>query len=134
MKNVCRVLATVVVLCMSFVSFGLCAERMDTIRINCPLTEAKTEVTTPLPPGWWNTPQTGKLIGTHIESIAGKNTLVCAYWAYNMPKGVAIMHLFPEGSTNCRPDMKGFTCNRPGSEHPVKTQRPLTNKMQKSGE
>jgi hypothetical protein len=69
----------------------------------------KTEITTPLPSPWWNTPQVGKLERTDIETIGGKQTLVCKYWAYGGTVGV--MHEVPEGVI-CEPTKGGFECHK----------------------
>ena len=76
--------------------------------IECPVQEVRTEITTPLPQPWWNTPQVGKLQHVGIQTIADKRTLVCEYWAYGGTVGV--MREFPEGATNCKAKGKGFSC------------------------
>jgi hypothetical protein len=81
-----------------------------TIRIRCPLKTARTEITTPLPEGWWNTPQEGRLMGTSIQTISGEKSMVCSYWAYDLPRGVGIGHLFPEGVSDCKAVKGGFVC------------------------
>jgi len=125
MDNVRRMLIAVFLVSLFIFPFAMRAEGQDTVRINCPLAYARTEVTTPLPAGWWNTPQEGQLIGTRVEAVGGEKTLVCAYWAYGMPKGVSIMHLFPEGMAVCRADKTGFTCYR---TEPAKKPDPFTGK------
>ena len=76
--------------------------------IACPLKETRTEVTTPLPEPWWNTPQIGKLERVTVQTIGGNKTLVCEYWAYG--RTVSIMRRFPEGATDCSAEDKGFRC------------------------
>ena len=76
--------------------------------IACPVKETRTEVTTPLPKPWWNTPQIGKLERVSVQTIAGNQTLVCEYWAYG--RSVSIMRAFPEGATDCAAEGNGFRC------------------------
>jgi hypothetical protein len=76
--------------------------------IACPVKETRTEVTTPLPQPWWNTPQIGKLERVSVQTIAGNQTLVCEYWAYG--RSVSIMRAFPEGATHCSAEGSGFLC------------------------
>jgi hypothetical protein len=84
-------------------------------RFDCPLSQARTEITSPLPSGWWQTPQVGSLQDTNIQNIGGDPTMMCGYWAYG--KNVWVMHKVPAG-TNCVADATGFTCNG-GSTPPV---------------
>src|SRR5204863_1386586 len=63
--------------------------------IPCPVPEAHTEIVTPIPSPWWQTPQVGRLTGTSIETIGGKTTLVCKYWAYGT--NASFMRLPPKG-------------------------------------
>jgi hypothetical protein len=76
--------------------------------IACPVKETRTEVTTPLPQPWWNTPQIGKLERVSVQTIGGNRTLVCEYWAYG--RTVSIMRRFPEGTTDCSAEGSGFSC------------------------
>jgi len=76
--------------------------------IACPVKETRTEVTTPLPQPWWNTPQIGRLERVSVQTIAGNRTLVCEYWAYG--RSVSIMRAFPEGATGCSAEGSGFRC------------------------
>jgi hypothetical protein len=76
--------------------------------IPCPVKEARTEVTTPLPEQWWMTPQIGKLERVSVQTIGGNRTLVCEYWAYG--RTVGIMRAFPEGATDCSAEGNGFRC------------------------
>ena len=48
-----------------------------TTTINCPLSQARVEMTSNLPSGWWNTPYVNKLKGTAISQVGGKNTMIC---------------------------------------------------------
>jgi hypothetical protein len=78
------------------------------IKIACPLSMVRAEITTPLPAGWWQTPQEGKLIHTKIQNIGGKRTLCCGYWGYGTT--VWIMHEMPAGVSGCRVLPDGFVC------------------------
>jgi hypothetical protein len=75
--------------------------------IKCPVEKVRTEITTPLPSGWWQTPQVGSLTGTRIGTVGGQKTLMCDYWAYG--DSVAVMHKAPAGKT-CRAVSGGFRC------------------------
>jgi hypothetical protein len=75
--------------------------------IPCPLTQARTEIVTPIPSPWWQTPQVGHLTGTSIDTIGGKPTLVCKYWAYGT--NASVMRLPPKGTT-CTATKTGFVC------------------------
>jgi hypothetical protein len=76
--------------------------------IACPVKETRTEVTTPLPQPWWNTPQVGNLERVSVQTIGGNRTLVCEYQAYG--RTVSIMRRFPEGATDCTAEGDGFMC------------------------
>lgn len=77
--------------------------------IGCPLKEARTEMTTPLPEPWWITPQIGRLERVSVQTIGGNRTLVCEYWAYD--RTVGIMRAFPAGATDCSAEGNGFRCH-----------------------
>jgi hypothetical protein len=77
--------------------------------VACPVKETRTEVTTPLPQPWWNTPQIGKLERVSVQTIGGNRTLVCEYRAYG--RTVSIMRGFPEGATDCTAEGEGFMCH-----------------------
>lgn len=76
--------------------------------VRCPVAEARTEITTPLPKPWWNTPQVGKLESVSVEVIGGQKTLVCHYWAYGTK--VSVMRLFPAGAHECSASGDHFVC------------------------
>ena len=78
--------------------------------INCPVDKVRTEITTPLPSGWWQTPQVGSLTGTRIGSVGGKTTFFCEYWAYG--DKVSVMREAPAGMT-CQAISNGFRCDEP---------------------
>ena len=79
--------------------------------INCPVDQFRTEVTTPLPTGWWQTPQVGNLVDTRVTNVGGTPTLICDYWAYG--DKVAVMRKAPAGKT-CRARSGGFRCDGAG--------------------
>ena len=74
----------------------------------CPVPDVRTEITTPLPKPWWNTPQVGKLESVTTNVIGGQNTLVCHYRAYGTT--VAVMRRFPEGAHSCTASGDHFVC------------------------
>jgi|SRR5882672_2973333 len=76
--------------------------------IACPLETASTEITSPLPEPWWQTPQAGKLQDVKVDLVGGKTTLSCGYWAYATT--VYVMRLPPKGTSTCRPAKNGFWC------------------------
>jgi len=77
------------------------------VHINCPLSQVRKEITTPLPGGWWNTPYVNNLVSTEVTNIGGKPTLMCRYG----PAG-DIMHLAPTGML-CAAVAGGFNCMSP---------------------
>ena len=77
--------------------------------VACPLETATTTVTSPLPEPWFTTPQVGRLQDVRVQTIGGKRTLMCGYWAYSTT--VYVMREFPQGTTNCRVAKNGFWCN-----------------------
>lgn len=76
--------------------------------IRCPVSEVRTEITTPLPQPWWNTPYIGRLRATRVQTIGGSRTLVCEYDAGG--RLVSVMREFPAGVSNCAPRGPGFFC------------------------
>lgn len=81
------------------------------VEIDCPLQQVRTEITSDLPAGWWQTPQGGRLTDTKLANIGGKPTLLCGYQAYG---DVAyILREAPEGAT-CEATATGFFCTTPG--------------------
>ena len=91
------------VLVAGFLAGGASAEQ----HVMC-LKQVKAEVTSQLPEGFWQTPQTGNLVKKQIGNIGGKPTLMCGYKVYNTT--VFIMHDMPAGAGSCRPDPHGFVC------------------------
>src|SRR5687768_11541097 len=55
---------------------------VSAVNISCPIEMARTEMVSPLPEGWWQTPQIGRLVSLGIQTIGGQQTLVCRYSAY----------------------------------------------------
>lgn len=72
--------------------------------IACPVAQAERQITTPIPPGWWQTPFVNTLQSTNIQPVGGKPTMICNY-------GYAgdIMHLVPAGM-QCAAVGGGFDC------------------------
>ena len=78
------------------------------IKIACPLSMVRAEITTSLPAGWWQTPQEGKLIHTKIQKIGGESSLCCGYQGYGTT--IWIMHKMPAGTSACVVLPDGFIC------------------------
>ena len=76
--------------------------------VRCPIEVAQTEVTTPLPTPWWQTPRTNHLRSVRIQVIAGEKTLVCLYGAPSTE--VLVMRKFPAGAHDCRASGNHFVC------------------------
>jgi len=76
-------------------------------RIDCPAGQVQTRIVTPLPAGWWETPQIGNVANTKIADIGGKPTLMCGYNAFGTV--VYTMKEAPVG-TECVAESNGFTC------------------------
>ena len=123
MKSILRVVVVVVLICVFATIYvgaqtkGAATQKAKVsqqvvstkeIKITCPLSMVKAEITTPLPAGWWQTPQEGKLIHTKIQNIGGKQTLCCGYWGYGTT--VWIMHEMPAGVSGCKVLPDGFIC------------------------
>lgn len=82
---------------------------LSSVNIFCPIETARTELVTPLPEGWWQTPQVGRLLSIGIQNVGGERTLVCRYGAYGTQ--VSVMRRFPEGRSDCRvTGTNRFTC------------------------
>ncbi|MEM9139168.1 MAG: hypothetical protein AAGB15_05000 [Pseudomonadota bacterium] len=73
-------------------------------RINCPLPEARREITTAVPSGWWNTPIVNRLTEVRVQTIGGKPALVCKYGAAG-----TVQRYAPAGAT-CRANGRHFVC------------------------
>lgn len=78
----------------------------DTI-VRCPLSEVTAEIVTPLPAGWWHTPELGRVAGVEIRQVGGEPLLVCLYRANG--RDIALMRRLPEGSSACRARDSGFS-------------------------
>ncbi len=72
--------------------------------IPCPLAQVQREITTALPPGWWNTPIISTLTEVQVIPIGGQPALMCIYGASG-----SIQRDAPEGAT-CTADAGGFAC------------------------
>jgi hypothetical protein len=73
--------------------------------INCPLTQARREVTTALPGDGWSTPIVENLSAAEIKVIGGKSALVCRYGSAG-----SVQRYAPEGAT-CAASVTGFVCD-----------------------
>jgi len=93
------------------------ASAAPTTQINCPVSQARVEMTTRLPSGWWRTPYVNNLKGTTISKVGGKDTLICKYGTH---AAFWTMHRIPAGK-KCRPNRRGFSCIRSSSSN-----RPVT--------
>lgn len=79
------------------------------VDIFCPISSARTEMVTPLPEGWWQTPQVGSLVSIGMQNIGGEQTMVCRYRAYDTL--VSVMRRVPDGRRDCRvTGTNRFTC------------------------
>lgn len=85
------------------------------VEIDCPLQQARTEITSNLPDGWWQTPQVGRLTETKLANIGGDPVLMCGYQAYG--DTVFILRKAPEGAT-CETTATGFFCQTPVIDAP----------------
>ncbi len=73
--------------------------------VNCPLSQIRREVVTPLPPGWWQTPIINRLTDTRIITFGdGSKALQCIYG-----ESGSIMRRPPRGQ-RCDARRGGFTC------------------------
>ena len=75
--------------------------------VKCPLAQARTEVVSKLPKGWWQTPYEGPLIATRVDMVAGEKTLICEYQAYTTR--ASVMTKVPM-SLDCVAVTEGFNC------------------------
>lgn len=75
--------------------------------IVCPVDSVRTEIVTPLPEPWWQTPQEGGLVTTRIDRVGGELTLTCAYLAYG--RTVSVMRPAPT-DLDCKAVRGGFSC------------------------
>lgn len=80
-------------------------------RIECPLDRVRTEITSSLPSGWWQTPQVGRLTDVKTDEIGGKPTLMCGYGAFGTT--VYVMREAPRRH-RCSVRGAGFDCVRRG--------------------
>lgn len=75
--------------------------------VQCPLEQARTEIVSELPKGWWQTPFVGPLVGTRVQIVGDDKLLVCEYQAYTAQAGV--MMKVP-ASMDCDAVDGGFNC------------------------
>ena len=75
--------------------------------VQCPLVQARTEIVSELPKGWWQTPYEGPLVGTRVQVVGDDKLLICDYQAYTTQAGV--MMRVPV-SMNCVAVDGGFSC------------------------
>ncbi|MDP1736679.1 MAG: hypothetical protein Q8L23_04480 [Caulobacter sp.] len=87
----------------------------NAVEINCPATQVRREITTPLPGGWWNTPIVNSLTDTAVVNIGGTPALQCRYG----PAG-SIQRNAPGGMT-CTARPGGFSCHPFGPPPPPPT-------------
>ena len=80
--------------------------------INCPASQVRREITTPLPGGWWNTPIVNSLTNTVVVNIGGTPALQCQYG----PAGSIQRNAPPGMICSARPG--GFTCHPIGPPPP----------------
>lgn len=80
--------------------------------INCPATQVRREITTPLPGGWWNTPIVNSLTDTALVNIGGTPALQCRYG----PAGNIQRNAPPGLVCSARPG--GFSCHPMGPPPP----------------
>lgn len=83
--------------------------------INCPASQVRREITTPLPGGWWNTPIVNSLTDTAVVAIGGTPALQCRYG----PAG-NIQRNAPAGMV-CSARPGGFSCHPVGPPPPPPT-------------
>ncbi|HGZ70824.1 MAG TPA: hypothetical protein ENK74_05450 [Nitratifractor sp.] len=81
------------------------------IDIYCPKPKVRTAITTPLPAGWWQTPQVGSLQRAEVKNLAGKPTIFCKYLAYGTE--VSVMKRVPRGYV-CRSVGRHVKCSTAG--------------------
>ena len=82
---------------------------ISSVNVFCPIDQARTEMVSRLPEGWWQTPQLGNLVSLGVQNIGGEPTMVCRYSAYGTQ--VSVMRRFPEGRSDCRvTGTNRFTC------------------------
>jgi len=76
--------------------------------VTCPMPQVQAQITSQLPAGWSQTPQTGPLVKTQVGNIGGQKTLMCGYKVYNTT--AFLMRPFPEAFKVCRSVKDGFMC------------------------
>jgi hypothetical protein len=76
--------------------------------VGCPVEQLSTAVVSPLPDGWWATPQQGELLSTEVRAIGGAKTLICNYRGFGTT--IAVMREMPGEFAACAPAAGGFSC------------------------
>jgi hypothetical protein len=99
---------------------GLAPRAAEAEVIRCPLDQIRSEVTTRLPDGWWNTPLVFSLDGTRIVNFSdGRVGLQCQYG----PAG-NIQTYAPTGA-DCRAVSGGFDCSSGAAGSPTLSTGPV---------
>ena len=91
-------------LAAAFAVFFLTAPTAAAEAIECPLSQARREITTNLPDGWWTTPLVNNLSDTRVQNIGGDPALMCIYGASG-----SVQRNAPAGQT-CTARTGGFDC------------------------
>ena len=110
--RVSSVSLAIVALCL--VARPLQAQR--SMRVECPLDDARRTITNPLPEGWWTTPFVNNLSETRVQEIGGRRALMCVYGGSG-----SVQRYEPEGYS-CTAVTGGFDCRR-GSPQPPRPTR-----------
>lgn len=80
---------------------------MEDLIVLCPGNEVDAGVLTPLPEGWWNTPQLGRIAGAEVRQVGGEPVLTCRYRANG--NEITVMRHPPKDAPSCRPRLSGFS-------------------------
>lgn len=83
--------------------------------INCPASQVRREITTPLPGDWWDTPIVNSLTSTAVVNIGGTPALQCRYGAAG-----SIQRNAPADMV-CTAHAGGFSCHPMGPPPPPPT-------------
>jgi hypothetical protein len=81
--------------------------------VNCPLTTAQRDVTTPVPSGWYTTPVRSRLTETRVFNMGSQPTMLCQYG-----EAASVMREVPAGQT-CVARSGGFECAAAGGPAPA---------------
>jgi len=80
---------------------------MEDLIVLCPGNEVDAGILSPLPEGWWSTPQLGRITGAEVRQVGGEPVLACLYQANG--NEIAVMRRPPQDATLCRPRLSGFS-------------------------